>query len=355
MSGPGVNFNPSNQAPTGIVGSLPVMNSIDPSSLAKLMLQSNIDSGSGFSLEQMGKLSADSNPFTSFILNQSMSQLNSIGQAARRSMYELDESKNLNNKNIPSKCDNIGYFDSKQCGTGSRCISAADCANLGGTYVNESICSYTDSKNIKQSHNRDCAGKNISDIIQSYQTILNDVTKFQTLAPSLDIGFLNTQIVNLRSRLAKLEEQKGQFLANGFGITVWQAYHSYAINILYFVGPLFAAVLITNTFYYNANAKVPNDIFWVYKLFYAFWAALWYPAVLLYGAIDPPIYRGLFPFFGTSNPTESPMPIFGFRVPTGSDDPIQSEKGRLLFRLFSIILFVIFLYLYVYYRGITPP
>jgi hypothetical protein len=124
---------------------------------------------------------------------------------------------------------------------------------------------------------------------------------------------------------------------------------------LYFVGPLFAAVIITNTFYYNPSGKVPNDMFWVYKAFYAFWAALWYPFVLLYGAIDPPVFRAIFPFLEYNDPLATPMPVFGFRVPRGADDPVQSEKGRLILRIISIMLFAIFLYAFVFYGGITPP
>ncbi len=328
---------------------------INPADFAKFMLQSNVDSGSGFSLEQMGKISAGRNPITGLLLNQSMSQLNSIGQAASRSMYNLNETKNLSD-NVPKKCENIGYFNVKSCGDEKLAISKEDCDKLGGTYKDECDCSYEDSSGRNQRHNEDCSQKNINHVINLYQFILNDVLKYQTLAPSLDTVVLNTQIVNLRSRLKEADELKARFAGgNRFGITVWRAIHYWAIQVLYFVGPIFAAVLITNAFYYNVNAKVPNSIFWIYKLFYAFWATIWYPAVLLYGAIDPPVYRALFPFFGTSNPTASPIPFFGFRVPTGRDDPVTAEKGKLLLRLISMLLFAFFLYAYVFYNGATPP
>jgi hypothetical protein len=328
---------------------------IDPTDFAKIMLLSNVAEGSGLSIGQMAKVSAGNNPITGLLLNQSMSQLNSIGQAATRSLYELNQDKNLSGS-IPPKCAGIGYFDPKKCGDIVRCISKEDCDKLGGRYVRENGCLYVDSNNRDQAHNGDCAQQNIVDVIMLHQFILNDVIKYQTLAPSLDNRVLNTQIVDLRSRLAKAGELKSLITkGNTFNITVWRAFHYWAMLALYIVGPIFAAILITNAFYYNVNAKVPNGIFWVYKLFYAFWAALWYPAVLLYGAIDPPVFRAIFPFFGTSDPTASPMPIFGFRIPSGADDPVMAEKGRLLFRLFSMLLFAFFLYAYVFYNGTTPP
>lgn len=262
---------------------------------------SNLQPTSLTSAEQLASLTTR-NPLTSLVLSQSLSQIDSIGQAISRSIYELTE------------------------------IDTASSGSSGTKGPAEAL-------------------------IGSYGNLLAQLQQYKAVAPTLDPGALNTQLASFRTTLSKLDDKKAILIGggNGFVPTMKEALHYYAINTLYFVGPIFAAVLITNTFYYNANAKVPNSTFWIYKLFYAFWAAVWYPAVLLYGAIDPPVFRGLFPFFGTSDPTASPMPLFGFRVPTGRDDPVNAEKGKLLLRLMSMILFAVFLYAYVFYAGITPP
>ena len=248
------------------------------------------------------------NPLTSLVLSQSLSQIDSIVQAISRSVYELAD------------------FDTANSG------SSGSPATKGTKSSAEAL-------------------------IGSYGNLLAQVQQYKAVAPTLDPGALNTQLASFRTALSKLDERKTTLIGggNGFVLTMRSALHYWAINVLYYVGPIFAAILITNTFYYNANAKVPNSIFWIYKLFYAFWAAVWYPAVLLYGVIDPPVFRGILPFFGTSDPTASPMPLFGFRVPTGRDDPVNAEKGKLLLRLISMLLFAVFLYAYVFYAGITPP
>jgi len=264
-------------------------------------------SGSSFATpaDQITSLTT-ANPLSSLVLNQSITQLDSIGQAVTRSMYDLTEFQGLS--------------------AGSSAGSAPPSGPA-------------------------------TPLLASYSKLLMQVQQYKAVASTLDPAALNTQLAKFRTTLSDLDSQKAKLISGGSGFvpTFKEAMHFYVINTLYFIGPLFAAVIVTNTFYYNPSGKVPNSTFWIYKAFYAFWAALWYPAVLFYGAIDPPIFRAILPFIESNDPTSNPIPVFGFRVSKGVDDPVQSEKGRLILRLISIGLFAIFLYAFVFYGGITPP
>ena len=178
-----------------------------------------------------------------------------------------------------------------------------------------------------------------------------DVQRYKSLAGSLDPAAINAQTIKFRSTLKDLDKEKAKFITGGKGgfvATVQEAAHYYVILVLYIVGPIFSTILIANTFYSNHKEIFLANIF--YKLFYAFWAAVWYPIILLYGCIDPPIFRALFPLIPKS-PSEQIWHLIAYHVPVGIEDPITSEKGKIVVRLFSILLFSFFLYAFIFYSG----
>lgn len=251
--------------------------------------------------EQQIQQATTTNPLTALSLNQSISQLNSLGQAIQRSIFVL-------NPGSPRK------------------------ESLAGSDP-------------------------VPKLVNAYSSLLFQIQQYINLAPSINPAVLNKKVIEFRTKMIELDDQKEDIInAPSTTGVVLQAFHYYCVHALYFFGPLFAIILVMNGFYYNASSNVPDSIHIFYKIFYAFWAALWYPIVLLYGIIDPPVYRGVFPLFTKENPNDiKPIAFFNFLKPGPKEDPITLEKGKTLLRLISIILFTFFMYVFIFYFGITPP
>ena len=251
--------------------------------------------------EQQMQQAMTTNPLTALSLNQSVSQLNSLGQAIQRSIYELSPGSPRSDKPLPA----------------------------------------TDPVLI---------------LVNSYSSLLFQIQQYVNLAPSIDPAVLNKKVIEFRTKMIALDDKKLDIInAPSTTGVVLQAFHYYCVNSLYFFGPLFAIILVMNGLYYNASSNVPDNIHVFYKVFYAFWAALWYPLVLIYGIIDPPVYRSLFPLFAKDDPKDlNPIAIFNFLKPGPKEDPIILERGKTILRLVSIILFTFFMYVFVFYFGTTP-
>jgi hypothetical protein len=91
------------------------------------------------------------------------------------------------------------------------------------------------------------------------------------------------------SQMDKLDRQKKTLLVRLKGETIGDLLRL----ISYCIGMGFAIIIVT-------NLMVSDP--WYYKLFfYAPWAAIFYPIVLLYGLYDPPVWHALFiPLFSLS-------------------------------------------------------
>jgi len=250
--------------------------------------------------EQQMQQAMTTNPLTALSLNQSVSQLNSLGQAIQRSIYELSP----------------------------------------GSPKKESL----------------AASDPVPKLVNAYSSLLFQIQQYVNLAPSIDPAVLNKKVIEFRTKMIALDDKKLDIInAPSTTGVVLQAFHYYCVNSLYFFGPLFAIILVMNGLYYNASSNVPDNIHVFYKVFYGFWAALWYPLVLIYGIIDPPVYRSLFPLFAKDDPKDlNPIAIFNFLKPGPKEDPIILERGKTILRLVSIILFTFFMYVFVFYFGTTP-
>ena len=180
-------------------------------------------------------------------------------------------------------------------------------------------------------------------LIGEYVTLGSDITAYKAIVNTQTTNDINAKLVTFRSRLSELENKKPN--TSGFAGTVLDALQYYIIFGLYGVGPVLAIILITNTFY-NKHRE-DNMVNIIFKLFYSFWAAVWYPLVLFYGCIDPPQWRStLMPLFETDYPAFWKL----FSYNPRNTDIVGIEKGRSALRVFSITLFVAFLYAYFFYN-----
>jgi hypothetical protein len=241
-------------------------------------------------------VNANQNPLAAFALSQTTSQINGIKQAILRSLFDLTE------------------FQNKSGSSGSAGSSPVDSLVLKFNDLLARVSAYNPGVN-------------------------NAATTTATLS-------------DFRKELSTLDGLKATFITGGGGFvaTAKEAAHFYISHALYIFGPIFAIILVTNTFY--QLKRVPPDSLpmnAVYKLFFAFWAAIWYPVVLLYGIFDPPVYRALFPLVPDTIPSTrlAIMRLYEYSPPT--PNVAQSEWSKSMMRFVSGALFACFLYVYMFY------
>lgn len=180
-------------------------------------------------------------------------------------------------------------------------------------------------------------------VIGEYVALGSEITQYKSIVNNEATNDITKKLVGFRSRLSDLENKKPN--TSGFAGTVLDALQYYIILSLYGLGPILAIILITNTFY-NKHRE-DNMVNIVFKIFYSFWAAVWYPLVLFYGCIDPPQWRSTFmPLFETDYPAF--WKIFSYNP--RDTDIVGIEKGRSALRVFSMLLFLAFLYAYFFYN-----
>ena len=239
---------------------------------------------------------ANQNPLAAFAMSQTSSQVNSIKQAILRSIFQLTE------------------FRTTSGSAGSSASSPVD------------------------------------SLVSNYNDLLARVSAYN---PGANNAPTTTATLSaFRKELADLDVKKAEFIAGGKGFigTAKEAAHFYISHMLYIFGPIFAIVLVTNTFY--QLKRVPPDSFALnalHKVFYTFWAAIWYPVVLLYGVFDPPVYRAFFPLVVDTTPSTVWAIQRFFRYEPPSSNAAQSEWNKSIMRFISGGLFVCFLYVYIFY------
>jgi hypothetical protein len=248
------------------------------------------------------------NPLISLARNQSVSQLNSIGQAIQRSLFEL------------------------------------------GTDSSGSLGSDAKYQVVEKSQ-----------IVNEYKALLGQVQQYTAVAPSLELGELNNKIAELRGKMIKLDERKRKLVYqnplghNSLFATTVGAMNYYLVWILYGAGPFFAIVILLNALCLSPSPRVPESSlgFYIYRIFYSFLAYLFYPIFLLYGSINPPVFSAWFPIWGRDD-----IPIGGiliYKKPNpATDNPIILERGRVLLRFISLVLLISFLYTFIFFDEISP-
>jgi hypothetical protein len=257
-------------------------------------------SGSDFmSPNNFVQTATTNNPLISLARNQSVSQLNSIGQAIQRSIFEL--------------------------GTGS------------------SSSNPTDEK---------------SKLLNEYRALTIQVQQYTAVAPSLDLGVLNNKIAEMRGKMIDLDKRKGALVSGGSSVfaTTVGAMNYYLVLILYIGGPIFATSILLNVLCLSPSPRVPEGSLgsYVYKIFYVFLAYLFYPLVLLYGSINPPIFSALFPIWARETIVEWYKIIYYKKPDPATDNPMRLERGRILLRYVSLLLFITFLYTFIFFDEISP-
>lgn len=257
-------------------------------------------SGSDFmSPSNFVQTATTNNPLISLARNQSVSQLNSIGQAIQRSQFEL--------------------------GTGT------------------SGSNPTDEK---------------SKLINDYGALAIQVQQYTAVAPSLELGVLNDKIAEIRGKMIKLDERKRVLVSGDSSVfaTTVGAVNYYLVWILYICGPIFATVILLNVLCLSPSPRVPENTLtsMVYSTFYIFLAYLFYPLVLLYGSINPPIFSAWFPIRATETIVEWYKIIYYKKPDPATDNPIRLERGRVLLRFISLVLFITFAYTFIFFDDISP-
>ncbi len=260
-------------------------------------------SGSAFmSPDSFVQAAMTNNPLISLARNQSVSQLNSIGQAIQRSIFEL--------------------------GTGTS-------GSSGTTPLDDK-----------------------SKLINDYKALLGQVQQYTAVAPSLDLSSLNNKIAELRGKLIEYDKRKGDLVSGNSSVlsTTVGAMNYYLVWILYVVGPFFAIVILLNALCLSPSPRVPESSpgFYFYKIFYALLAYFFYPVFLLYGSINPPVFSAFFPIWGKDD-IQKWFLFWNYKKPNpATDNPIILERGRVLLRFLSLILLIAFLYTFVFFDEISP-
>ena len=254
-------------------------------------------SGSDFmSPNNFVQTATTNNPLISLARNQSVSQLNSIGQAIQRSIFEL--------------------------GTGSN---------------------PTDEK---------------SKLLNEYRALTIQVQQYTAVAPSLELGELNNKIAEMRGKMIDLDKRKGALVSGDSSVfaTTVGAMNYYLVLILYIGGPIFATIILLNVLCLSPSPRVPESSpgFYVYKIFYVFLAYLFYPLVLLYGSINPPIFSAWFPIWASETIVEWYKIIYYKKPDPATDNPMRLERGRIVLRFVSLLLFITFLYTFIFFDEISP-
>lgn len=251
-------------------------------------------SGSDFmSPNNFVQTATTNNPLISLARNQSVSQLNSIGQAIQRSIFEL--------------------------GTGSN---------------------PTDEK---------------SKLLNEYRALTIQVQQYTAVAPSLELGELNNKIAEMRGKMIDLDKRKGALVSGNPSVlrVGVGAMNYYLVWFLYVFGPIFATIILLNVLCLSPSPRVPESSpgFYVYKIFYVFLAYLFYPLVLLYGSINPPIFSAWLPIWAT----ETIGSFLYYKKPDpATDNPMRLERGRIALRFVSLLLFITFLYTFIFFDEISP-
>ena len=240
---------------------------------------------------------ANQNPLAAFALSQTTSQINAIKQAILRSIFQLTEFQ-----------------------TNSGSAGSASTFNVRGL------------------------------LVLKFNDLLARVSAYNP--GENNAATTSARLSEFRKELSTLDGLKATFITGGGGFvtTAKAAALFYISRALYVLGPTFSIILVTNTFY--QLKRVPSDSLpmnALYKLFFTFWAAIWYPVILLYGIFDPPVYRAFFPLVPDTIPsTRHPLTrLYEYQPPI--PNVAQSEWNRSMMRFVSGALFVCFLYVYMFY------
>ena len=175
--------------------------------------------------------------------------------------------------------------------------------------------------------------------IQSTQNLINTdngtVLPNGVTMPDLVSG-VNKQNIALNARRDTIINLYITTSGNFFG-AVMSEFKYYTKMAVFILGPLFGFIILTNTFYDS-----PNMIF---KFFYGFWGALWYPLTLLFAIFDPPVWRaGIIPLVRS----DSHVPFFEFWKYNMTIDIDVIAKSKTMMRLICIGLFALLLYSFVF-------
>ena len=145
-------------------------------------------------------------------------------------------------------------------------------------------------------------------------------------------------VLEARTQLVTLDRRRDVIISGyvatskNFFSAIMTEFKYYATAVIYILGPLFGFIIMTNLFF---DEKV------LYKLFYGFWGALWYPLTILFGIFDPPVWRALFIPLVRSDEPFSFMEFWKYHVTIDID---ATAKSTLMMRLICIGLFALFIY-----------
>jgi len=183
---------------------------------------------------------------------------------------------------------------------------------------------------------------NSTELQANYTDQLTQVKATIAGANSSTSTALRKQLQNFQTQIGIYNSVRDKILndyvggAPNFLTAVKTEFKYYCTMMIFVLGPLFGFIVMTNTFY----AEKP-----MYKFFYGFWGALWYPLTIVFAIIDPPKWRAL-----VVPLTESRAPFFFFEfwkyhVVTDIATEIEdSAKSKTMMRLISLALATMFFY-----------
>lgn len=240
---------------------------------------------------------ANQNPLAAFAVSQSTSQINALKQAILRSIFQLTEFQN----------------------------NSGSAGSAGSSPVDSLVLKFND----------------LLARVSAYNPGANNTAT------------TTAKLSEFRKELSTLDGLKATFVTGGGGGFVYTAKKAalfYISHMLYIFGPIFSIILVANTFY--QLKRVPPDSLVmnaVYKLFFAFWAAVWYPVVLLYGIFDPPVLRAWFPLVADTIPSTKLAILRLYEYSPPVPNVAESEWYKSTMRFVSGALFACFLYVYIFY------
>jgi len=176
-----------------------------------------------------------------------------------------------------------------------------------------------------------------SELQAKYVELQGSIQAAISTANSTDSNTLISNLKDYRKQLLEYDDSRNKIIGNNFGSTdfltaVGKSFLYYATMTIYIVGPLFAFIIMTNSFF---------DENLVFKLFYGIWGALFYPLTLVYSVFNPPVWRSLIiPLVADDEPFLF-LEVWKYHTIIDID---ETAKGQLMMRLFSGGILALFAY-----------
>lgn len=184
----------------------------------------------------------------------------------------------------------------------------------------------------------------ITTLIADYTTLQTKVRTDLSGIASFTITSFPTEVNSINTQLAALDVRKVAYLKpitiprevtfNSIMLDTWGEIKENIMLLTTVVGMMFGCIVASH-WLITADMPLDKNVI-LYHLFYAFFGALLFPIPILYGVVNPPMWRAaLIPLFERkgSDPSWMSFPginLFTYATPTPTDLPIGKGLLRVM-------------------------